>query len=75
MENSILKLAHEYQSKIDISNVQLSLAADRKSEARGQGKYIEVAELNKEIAIINGQLQSYIQARVDIESLLDSLHK
>ena len=71
MLNEIGKLLVEYQLKINDCETLL----DHKHELIGKNRHEKnlenVAALRKEQAIIRAQKQAYVQAKADIDSLID----
>jgi len=73
MENQIEKLTCEYEDKIGTCDDQIRNCVIRKSTARRNGNKRDVDDLSREVAIISAQRQAFVQAKVDIDSLLDHL--
>lgn len=71
MEEAIRKLLAEYDRKIDVCDQQLDDSLLRKHAARHRDDPDSVGDELKTQAIVNAQKQAYIQAKCDIDSLLD----
>lgn len=71
MKFSIEKLLEEYEFKITNCDKLIYIAQVRLKEARKSNDDVMRGLLSKEIAVKNAQRQAYIQAKSDIDSLLD----
>ena len=74
MKQQINKLIKEYQSKIDICDKQLENINNEKVFYRRNGTEeleSKFEQLSRELLKVTTQRQAYVQAKVDIASLLD----
>lgn len=71
MLNEINKLLTEYELKIKDCDTLLDHRYQLIGESRQAKNHELVASLRKEKAIIEARKQAYVQARVDIDSLID----
>jgi len=71
MLNEISKLLVEYQLKINDCDTLLDHKYGLIGKSRHEKNHENVAALRKEQAIIRAQKQAYVQAKADIDSLID----
>jgi len=75
MKNSIEKLINEYAMKIQMCDKVIHGLEETKRIARRE-KFIEDSKrIRGELQVVYAQRQSYVQAKVDIDSLLDNLEE
>lgn len=70
MEEAIQKLMREYDDKINDCDLMLDNITEQRNRLK-TCEYIMRIDLQKEVWIWESRKQAYIQAKKDIESLLD----
>ena len=73
LEKEINKLLAQYKIKIEIAESSIESIRKATCEARKQNDKDEMEYLAKERAIKSTQLNAYIQAKSDIDGLIDYL--
>ena len=73
MESEIIKLIKEYDSKIAAEEKVIWTIRGQNAEARRKKDRIRMEELRLERVVADARKQAYIQAKYDIDSLLDHL--
>jgi hypothetical protein len=69
MKTQIEKLMKEYDEKVEMEDKRLKIVEGYIREARAAGANYD--ELRTDRKIINARRQAYVQAKSDIDSLLD----
>ena len=69
MKKAINKLIKEYERKIDTLESQLNASSGNLRSIRNNGG--DTQEIQQDIFIMNAKRQAYVQAKHDIDSLLD----
>tara|TARA_R110002096_G_scaffold215109_1_gene402856 strand:- start:33 stop:254 length:222 start_codon:yes stop_codon:yes gene_type:complete len=73
MKEAIEYLIEQYKQKEKDCDTLLSVIAKRITEYRRSGDEISIQTQRREQAILFAQRQAYVQARADIDSLIDYL--
>ena len=73
MESEIIKLIKEYDSKIAAEEKVIWTIRGQSAEARREKDRKRVEELRLERVVADARQQAYVQAKYDIDSLLDHL--
>ena len=73
MQDRVKKLIDDYNKKITNCDKMLNDIESKKASARAAEDKKEVSSLNSELKLIYASRQAYVQAKFDIDSLLDFL--